>query len=207
VVCDLTVTEVGVDAAAISLRGPGSVQELAAATDRWAEQLEEAQYTAGDGPGVEAVASGGPVVVGDLVTQDGRWPGFGDAAAELGLEAVFAFPLQAGSIRVGSIDLYRHRRGTLAGDALADAAILADLATTAVLTDSRAGSAGWTGKSARGHYEDVHVAAGMLAAQLKISVEDAFLRLRAYAFGHHRPLLDVAGEIIRRRLRRDAFTE
>lgn len=39
--------------------------------------------------------------VPDLADARGRWPGFADAAAELGVHAVFAFPLRIGMISVG----------------------------------------------------------------------------------------------------------
>jgi AmiR/NasT family two-component response regulator len=53
----------------------------------------------------------------------------------------------------------------------------------------------------------VNVAIGMLAVQLKISVEDAFLRLRAHAYSRRRPLLEVARDVLERRLRLDSFGE
>ncbi len=50
----------------------------------------------------------------------------------------------------------------------------------------------------------VHQASGMVAAQLDVSVGQALIRLRAYAFGNDRPLADVAEDVVARRLRFDA---
>ena len=47
----------------------------------------------------------------------------------------------------------------------------------------------------------VHQAAGMVSAQLDVTVAVALLRLRSYAFGHHRLLADVATEVVDRVLR------
>jgi AmiR/NasT family two-component response regulator len=47
----------------------------------------------------------------------------------------------------------------------------------------------------------VHNAAGMISVQQGISVTDALIRLRAYAFSHDRPLTDVAQDVIDRRIR------
>jgi hypothetical protein len=47
----------------------------------------------------------------------------------------------------------------------------------------------------------VHQAAGMVAAQLAISVGEALIRLRAYAFANGRGLAEVADDVVRRRLR------
>lgn len=208
VVCDVAVQDVGVDGAAISLRSPGRAQELAAASGPWARGLEELQYSAGDGPGVEAFTTASPVFVADLDHADQRWPGFLDSATGLGLAAVFAFPLQAGAIRLGTLDLYRRKPGVLPDDRLADAAVLADLATTALLTDASSGEgAAWADVDLPGHYDDVNVATGMLAAELRISVDDAFLRLRAHAFSSGEPLLDIARSVLNRELRLDRFSD
>ena len=98
--------------------------------------------------------------------------------------------------------------GVLSADQLADVAVLADLATAALLDDAGDGVTGvapWARAGARGYYDDVNVATGMLAAELRISLEDAFLRLRAHAFSHSTSLLDVSRAVLTRRLDADAF--
>jgi hypothetical protein len=47
----------------------------------------------------------------------------------------------------------------------------------------------------------VHNAAGMVSVQLGVSVAEALIRLRAYAFSNDRLLADVAQDVIARRLR------
>ena len=47
----------------------------------------------------------------------------------------------------------------------------------------------------------VHNAAGMVSVQQDITVTDALIRLRAYAFSHDRLLTDVAQDVVDRRLR------
>ena len=49
----------------------------------------------------------------------------------------------------------------------------------------------------------VHQASGMVAAQLGVSVGEALLRLRAFAFAHDRLITEVAQEVVERRLRFD----
>jgi hypothetical protein len=208
VVCDLVVEEVAVDAAAISIRTVSRSQELVAASDPWARELEELQYTLGEGPGAAAFAEGGPVLVSDLESAGNRWPGFVDAAAGVGLGAAFAFPLQNGAIWLGTLDLYRRRPGALSEDGLSDVAVLADLATTALLTDvgnDQIAAAPWARPETQGHYDDVNIATGMLAAELRISLDEAFTRMRAHAFSNDLPLLDIARAVLARRLRLDIF--
>jgi hypothetical protein len=50
----------------------------------------------------------------------------------------------------------------------------------------------------------VHQASGMVAAQLEVSVGQALIRLRAYAFGNDRSLTEVAQDVVARKLRFDA---
>ena len=47
----------------------------------------------------------------------------------------------------------------------------------------------------------VHNAAGMVSVQEGISVTEALIRLRAFAFGNDRLLADVADDVVARRLR------
>ncbi|WP_260478672.1 GAF and ANTAR domain-containing protein [Kibdelosporangium aridum] len=207
-VCDVAVTEVDVDAAAITLRASTRAQELAATSGDCARRLEEIQYTVGVGPGVEAFDTGGPVLMTDLTVAHQRWPGFEDAAFADGVSAVFAFPLRGGSIRVGTFDLYRRRPGALSADQFADAAVLADLATTALLTDAVPhATAGQTWDDLPGHYDDVNVATGILAAELRVSIEDAFVRLRAHAFSTGKAVLDVARAVLTHQFNVDTFQD
>ena len=47
----------------------------------------------------------------------------------------------------------------------------------------------------------VHQATGMVSVQAGVSIEDAFLMLRARAFSSDRLLAEVAHEVVERRLR------
>ena len=47
----------------------------------------------------------------------------------------------------------------------------------------------------------VHQAAGMVAAQLEVSVGQALVRLRAFAFANDRPLTEVARDVVEKTLR------
>lgn len=193
VVCRTAVERLDVDAAAICLRAGADTQELLGATDVWAQGLAELQYTTGEGPGVDASGSGSAVLVTNLMADRQRWPGFSEGALARGAGAVYAFPLGGAPPVLGTIDLYRHAPGGLSGDERELAALLADLATTALLTGT------WTPDER--HYADVDVAAGMVAAQLEVPVAEAFLRLRAHAFRKNKSLVDLAEDVITRRLR------
>jgi hypothetical protein len=206
-VCAVCVTTLAtVEAAAVTLRSRSSAQEMLAASDSWSARLEELQYTLGEGPGVEAFTRGGAVLVSDVSADQSRWPVFAAAALEAGASAVFAFPLQVSGILFGTLNLYRRRGGGLATGELSDAALLADLATKALLKSAaRIDWAGIEWTRPAGSYQNMNIATGMVAARLRISLDDAFARLRGYAFAANRSVLDVARDIVQRRIAPDEF--
>jgi ANTAR domain len=198
----------GVWVTAVSGRGPDFVMGV---TDLVSEQLAELQLTLGEGPCHDVLASAAPVLTGDL--GDGvtgrRWPAFAPGAGQLGVSAVFAFPLVMGAIRAGTMGLHRSSPGPLTRAQLGDCLLLADAATVLLLDgahsdgDGAAGGAGLDGQAPdlAAHRAEIDQATGMLTVQLGVSVTEAFARLRAYAYGQDRRLADVADDIVARRLR------
>ena len=75
------------------------------------------------------------VLAPDLTVRDVavRWPMFVPAAISAGANAIFAFPLQVGAIRVGVLDLYRKSLGPLPYVQLADALRFVSAALTLVM--------------------------------------------------------------------------
>jgi len=172
------------------------------ATDRVAGELEEWQLSYGQGPCVDAFAGGGPVLVSDLdhPRYRGRWPVFTPAARASGARALFALPLQVGAIRLGVLDLYRTTPGPLTPPQLADALAYADVVGT-LLLETAHGEASGLRDDPTAHQAEVHQATGMIVAQLGVPADEAFARLRAYAFAHDRRLGDVARDVVARLLR------
>lgn len=189
----LPVTGVGV--ALMTAAGPSGV--VLAATDDRARQLEELQFALGEGPCVEASGSGRPVLQPDLrVAGPARWPQFGAAVLAAGVQAVFAFPLRVGAIRVGVLDCYRDLPGRLAAADLAEALAYAEAATVVVLHLQRNDGliAPIDGRA------EVHQATGMIAIQLSVGLAEALLRLRARAYASGRTVSAIAADVVRRRL-------
>ncbi len=46
----------------------------------------------------------------------------------------------------------------------------------------------------------------MVAAQLDVSIAQAMIRLRGYSFANDRPLIEVAQDVVARRLRLDTLS-
>jgi hypothetical protein len=179
--------------------------------------MEDLQFSLGDGPCHEAARTGSPVLVPDLpAVASQRWPAFGAAAVDDGVRAVFTFPLQVGATALGVLDLYRGWQGVLTADELLCATSYADAATAVLLhlqdsggTTPIGGGDGVDGLS-RPVLADVLdrravvlQAAGMVSVQLGTSPEVALAQLRAHAFSADRSILDVAADVVQRRLRFD----
>jgi hypothetical protein len=114
--------------------------------------------------------------------------------------------MRVGAIRLGALNLYRDAAGPLEVEAHADALVLADVAARAVLAmQARAlpDSLALALEASAEFRLVVHQASGMAAVQLGVSVTEALVRLRAYAFAHDRKLSEVADDLVARRLHFD----
>ena len=194
------------------------------ATDEVAARLDEVQFELGEGPAREAFGNGYPVLMADIgdPATAGRWPAFTHAAREAGAAAVFALPLQLGAIQVGALLMYRTEPGELDPAAFAEALRIAD-SITYVLVNLVGPTLGEPDRSAMAAHDTdpdgegpmgvliepddtmyravVHQAAGMLSAQLGVSLDEALARLRAHAFAEGESLTDVARAVVTRTLR------
>jgi hypothetical protein len=207
--CEVAAVVAGVDGGWLSVMSDSARRALVHATGQRAADLEELQFTLGEGPCLDAFRSGRPVLVADLAAPSWRewWPGFTPAGVAAGVAAVFAFPLVRGAIRIGVLGLYRATPGSLSPDALADVLVCADVALL-LLLNARAGLDGDGGGLADDSWSDDHArayqATGMLSAQRGVGLEQALALLRAYAFSHDLTLDEVAAAVVARRLRLDA---
>jgi hypothetical protein len=170
-------------------------------------QIEELQYTLGEGPCVDAYHQDRPVLEPDLADPVvPRWLAFTPLAVSAGARAVFGFPLQVGAVRLGAVNLYRDRAGHLSDDQYADTLVMADVAAQAVLAFQANAPLGAVSAEleigANFHFV-VHQASGMVAASMGVSVGEGLIRLRAYAFANDRRITEVAEAVVARRLRLD----
>jgi ANTAR domain len=205
--CAAAVTGVQVTAGWLNAGADRNGGHLMRATDEASRRLAELQLTLGEGPSLDALASGGPALASDLADGESgrRRPSFAAAACQAGAAAVFAFPLPVGAIRAGVLGLYRDRPGPLSDGQLGDAPLFADTATLLLLNAQANGTlnAKPDGQPADfpWYRAEIDQATGMLTEQLGVNITDAFARLRAYAYSNDLRLADVARDIVARRLR------
>src|SRR5207253_9929383 len=101
---------------------------------------------------------------------------------------------------------YRDWPGPISDDQYTDALVLAGVAARAVLgmqAQAQPGALAAELEVGANFRFVVHQASGMVAVQLGVSVREALIRLRAYAFGNDRLLGGVAEAIVARTLRLD----
>lgn len=169
--------------------------------------IEELQFTLGEGPCMDAHLEHRPIVEPDLADPAvNRWTLFSEPAVAAGARAVFGFPIVAGRTSLGALNLYRDAPGPLTTDQYADALVLADVVGRSIIemqSGARSGAIGPDLEAGTNFRFAVHQAAGMIAVQLAVTVEDALVRLRAHAFSHERLVVDVAHDVIEHRLRFD----
>jgi hypothetical protein len=206
--CEVCAEATGATGAGIMLMSGGVPRGSLCTTNEESALIEELQYALGEGPCVDAFRDDRPVAEPDLARLGmPRWPAFTGPALAAGVRAVFGFPLQVGAVRLGALDLYSDHPGSLTDDQHADALVMADVAAQAILVlqaNAPPGTLATELAAGADFHHVVHQAAGMVAAQLDVSVGQALIRLRAYAFGNDRPLTDVTRDVVTRRLRFDA---
>jgi len=197
------------DAAAISLVFAGVTSGTLGSSGAGARTYDELQFTLGEGPCLDSVASRAPVLVADLANvNDVRWPAYGPAMLDHKIRGIFAIPVVLAGEFIGALDLFRAKPGELHVEHLAGAVVAAELAGMPLLdlmhSDLQAAvdepdSDAWAEFNALGRTE-VSQATGMLVAQLGVDPAEALVRLRAHAYATNSSATDVARDILDRRL-------
>lgn len=202
-VCRAAVRDLPAMGVGISILSSGSDPIPVAASGDTSVLVEELQFVMGEGPCIDAYASRSPVLVPDLsATAATTWPGYAPAAHGHGVRAVFAFPLQVGAARLGAFDVYRDHVGGLSPQALSRALTFAEVAMQGLLdAGTQNQDTGDLFEEVDGNRLEVYQAQGMVMAQLGVGAEEALMRLRAYAYTHERRAVDVARDVIARKLR------
>lgn len=202
--CQVCAEVADVTGAGIMLMSGDVARGSVCSTNEVSAAIEQLQYDLGEGPCVDAYHLDRPVLEPDLAEPAAsRWPAFTGPALEVGVRAVFGFPLQVGAVRLGALNLYRDRPGPLGDEQHADALVMADVAAQALLmlqANAPPGGLAAELEAAADFQYVVHQASGMVSVQLEVSVGQALARLRGYAFGNGRSLTDVARDVVERRL-------
>jgi hypothetical protein len=211
--CDSAVAWSRADGVSFALlsESPDS-RDLVFATDALAQRIDEMQFALGEGPCLSSFSSGRPKCITDTA-HDERWTVFCREAAALGVGAVFAFPVTIGTQPVGVLELYRRDAGPLTVDEY-DAALGCAAAIGAVIGSTYArwshhvadgGDLNGAALAALTEHDpftrsEVHVAAGLIAEHLQVSLGEALVRMRALAFSRNLRVTEVASDVVTERI-------
>jgi hypothetical protein len=200
-------TALGLSGCVMALMNDAGHQGVVGTSGRVAARLENLQFELGEGPSVDASRFSRPVLHADMVTarEMSAWPGFGPEAVRAGVRAVFAFPLQVGGVRLGTLCLYRSTAAQLDREEMTNALAYADAGVMILLrlqAEMQPGSALHPELGEPLKYRaEVHQATGFLSVQASVGLADALLLLRAHAFAGERSLLEVARDVLAGRIR------
>ena len=110
------------------------VRYMASSTEE-GRMLELLHLQNDDGPGLDAITSGSPVVNADLAEATTRWPLFAPAARAAGLRSVHAFPLKLRDEIIGALTIFGTEPARFARAEVRMVQALADVATIALVQE------------------------------------------------------------------------
>lgn len=187
-----------VDGAGLMLIDPPQLLRVAAASDGRLAHLEELELAHHEGPCVEAHEERQVVQCDDLAATD-RWPAFAPAAVAWGIRAVLASPIPFQQQPVGVMAVVTRTarpwtpQGELALVAFTD--LVALLLATTVYAEEQSELATRL-RDAIDARQLVARAAAAVAEQEGVSLRAGHQRLKATARGEHRPLAEVAVDVL-----------
>jgi len=203
--CELCVSVTGVTGAALAVASQEH-RSTVCASDVVSGRLEDLQLTLAQGPTVDALRTGRPVLVSDLADPTvSPWQLFAPAAVESGAQAMFVLPVRVGATALGALlILYRARTGGLSAEEFQDARTLAGAAAVLLTVGDEKNAPQnllWTVDERSGFQREVHQAVGATMDQLDVTTQEAFALICAHAFATSRPIAEVADDILADRLR------
>src|SRR6478735_2917512 len=185
----------GAASVGLILAGPGQRLRFMAATNLSGRKLELLQLQNSEGPCLDCFRSGEPVVNANLHEAQDRWPVFARAAIEAGFQSVHAFPLRLRGETIGALNLFGREHAAFRDDDVRVVQALADVATIAILQErniARSDELAEQLQIALNSRVVIEQAKGAMAQSERISLDEAFTRLRGEARATHQRLVDVA---------------
>lgn len=178
----------------------GKLHYMAASSDG-AKYLELFQLQHSEGPCLDCYLGREPVAVPDLSEADGRWPAFAPRALEAGVRSVHAFPMRLRERVIGAFNVFGAEPGPLEPGDVRVVQAMAAVATIAILQERSIASAELLTEQLQGALNSrivIEQAKGVISRDHDITVDQAFVALRAHARSNHLRLVDLAHDVVNR---------
>ncbi len=189
----------GVTAAGLLLNDQKGNLAVVASSSEESRLLEICQLQSDEGPCLDCVRSGAPVISGDLEKDRDRWPAFVTAALDGGFQSVFAVPMRLREQTIGGLNLFSSATGRASDADQQLAQALADVATIGILQQRSAHRSSLLAEQLQHALNSriaVEQAKGVLAERHSVSMDVAFNALRRHARNHNQKLADVASSVV-----------
>ena len=180
----------------------GSLAVMATSSTR-AEMLEVLQLADDGGPCVECFQTGEVVRVDDLGVADEKWSALQRSATVFGIRSILAVPLRLRGETIGTLSLFSELLGGVTERDVALAHALADVATIGILQARSTGRYEEIQSQLTAALESrvlIEQAKGMISGARRITVDQAFVRLRDHARSNNMRLQEAARLVVERSL-------
>ncbi|GAB7068497.1 GAF and ANTAR domain-containing protein [Mycobacterium hodleri] len=184
----------GVDFADVMVIREGRAQSVSATVEPMLAELDAVQITLRQGPCLEAAVGGAMIRCTDL-REDSRWPGYAAAAVAAGVHSMLSFQLATGPHGVGALNMFGLDPRDVDPAAEAIGALLATVATVALMTTARREGQFEVALASR---DVIGQAKGILMNHFKVDATRAFEMLKSVSQNENTPLRSVAQQIIDR---------
>lgn len=181
--------------------GEGELQ-LMTSTSEAAGFVEVMQLNAATGPCIDCFRTGIAVSVADISAST-LWPVFRDSALDQGFRSVLATPMKLRGKVIGTMNIFGTAAEPVSGRDAAVAQALADVATIGILQE-RLIREGHVMEEQLHRALDSRIlieqAKGVVANELSLSMDDAFVMLRKYARDRNLTIRSVSEQVSHRHL-------
>ncbi len=181
----------------ITLRRDGRPLTVASSDER-ASQVDEVQYQHERGPCLSSLATGEPVQIDELATDD-RWGSYRIAALAHCVRASLSLPLRSGKDPIGAMNIYSTRPNAFTSADRLQAeqfAVEASRALTLAVRIAERSEMSEHLQAALASRAVIDQALGIVMGQHRCSADQAFDILRTISQNRNVKLRDIAGEII-----------
>lgn len=169
-----------------------------ASNNEHAGRINEIQYDFDDGPCLRAARNGRTVHVKNM-EEDGRFPEYRDAVAELGILAALGTPILLNGEAKAALNFYSPHAYAFDDDAVAAAETFAREASTSLRLAIRMAHLSDTSKHLEAALEsrtEIDLAVGIIMGQNRCPQDEAIKMLKSASNARNTKLRDIAADIV-----------